>query len=63
MLRVLIGGIAAIGMTLLSSWADAQATLTPNWLYSSVSSVQAVAYSPNGKWLAVGGAGGIQIYN
>jgi WD40 repeat protein len=54
----------AVVMALLGSAAamvGAQAPLANLWAYTPVNTVNAVAYSPNGKLLAIGGYYGVQI--
>ena len=41
----------------------AQSPLPIQWMYGAIIEVNSVAYSPNGALMAVGGYGGIQLYN
>jgi WD40 repeat protein len=46
----------------LPSLSPAQKALPTTWTFSAVTSASTVSYSPDGKLLAVGGNGGVQIY-
>ena len=56
--------LGAIGLLLLGlpRFAMAQASLPVQWMYSPINYGAAVAYSPDGSMIAIGGTSGVQIY-
>jgi WD40 repeat protein len=59
-----LASLAVIALLcLLPSISVAQGALPIQWMYSQISQVTGVAYSPNGALFAVAGQGGIQIYS
>ena len=53
----------ATTLVALPCLAFAQSSLTPLWNYTPVNAIQSMSVSQDGKWIAVGGFSGVQIYH
>jgi len=61
--QALFGVLILYVLVLMPSIVGAQNALPYQWLYSPITQVNCIAYSPDGSTIAVGGSGGIQLFS